>query len=40
MHSGANTSLLLSDIASDSGAWEKVVGLEAGAQSMDEIWPC
>lgn len=40
MHSGANTSLLLSDIASDSGAWEKVVGLEAGAQSMEEIWPC
>lgn len=40
MHSGANTSSLLSDIASDSGAWEKVVGLEAGAQSMEEIWPC
>ena len=40
MPSGANTSSLLSDIASDSGAWEKVVGLEAGAQSMEEIWPC
>lgn len=40
MYSGANTSSLLSDIASDSGAWEEVVGLEAGAQSVEEIWPC
>lgn len=38
-HSGANTSSLLSDVASDSGAWEKVVGLEAGAQSVEEVWP-
>jgi len=36
MHSGPNTSSLLSDIASDPGAWEKVVGLE----SMEEIWSC
>lgn len=36
MHSRANTRALLSGIASDAGAWENV----AGAQSVEEPWPC
>lgn len=40
MHSGSKSSFLLSDTESDSGAWEKVADLEAGAQSVGEMWPC
>lgn len=40
MHSGGNSIPLLSNIASDAGAWEKVVALDAGDQSVEEIWPC
>lgn len=40
MQSGSKNSFLLSDTASDSGAWEKVADLEAAAQSVGEMWPC